>query len=278
MQKTLKQPTGFWLCTLCTLLLITLFPVISTWFSVVSRLSFQTSGLQWITLGVLGVVLYQHRQQMLFSLNGSLNSSIIGLGAFGIAVLIYLAAAILHIYTLFWASGLLLLATGLWALSGLQVLHQRLGWFIFALFLLPQMPLDLHTSISVSLQMFSTQITATLAGLLIPITHSGNIFFINAEAFEVTVACSGLNTWIGFLFAGFLWLVFEAFSFKRVAFIASSALAFALLTNTLRLLITALVAYYQSADSAIAIHTNLEYVLLPLGLVAMAWTGRKCGM
>ena len=170
---------------------------------------------------------------------------------------------------------LLLLAFMFWTLYGFRHFYLWLGLFIFSFFLLPELPADLKMGISLPLQLMSTQITTAMAGLFIPITAAGNIFYIEGHAFEVTVACSGLNTWIGFLFAGLLWMLFERFSIKSLVAVLLGAPMLALLTNTLRLFITALVASNVSADAGLAIHTNLEYVLFPAGLVLMWVMARR---
>ena len=188
---------------------------------------------------------------------------------------LHFAAALLAVKSVYWASFLGIVAALYWSLRGAQVFYRSLSWFLFALFLLPQIPAELQTPLSLQLQHLSTQLTAAMAGLFIPITTSGNIFFIEGEAYEVTVACSGLHTWIGFLFAGLLWQVFEPFSLRRLGVTLALAPLLALLFNSLRLFVTALVAYNVSPDAGMAIHTNVEYLLFPLGLVLMLALGRK---
>jgi exosortase/archaeosortase family protein len=45
--------------------------------------------------------------------------------------------------------------------------------------------------------------------------------------------------------------------------------------NVVRLFITALVAYNVSAEQALAIHTNLEAILVPLGLIFLFYLGGR---
>lgn len=184
--------------------------------------------------------------------------------------IVHAAAALLAIKTLYWGSFIVIAAGSFWALFGREAFRRRMAFFLFAFFLLPDMPSDIKLRISLPLQMLSTQLSAGLAGLLIPVETAGNVFYINGEAFEVTVACSGLHTWIGFLFAGLLWFLFEGFDWRKFMGVLIAAPVLALVLNTVRLFVTALVAWYQSADAAIAVHTNLDFVLFPVGLALLA--------
>jgi exosortase len=241
-------------------------PPVSSWVAVIFQRSFQENFIQWLVIGLLIVVLSRQpwRQQDFWA-----HPSLSGFALLMLSGLAYLAGAMLSIKTLFWGSYIVLLACLCWTLFGFRFYYRRLAGFLFALFLLPELPADLQNSISLPLQHFSTQLTTTLAGFLIPITAQGNIFHIRNEAFEVTVACSGLHTWIGFLFAGLMWLLFEPFSMRALLSILLGAPLLAIGTNTIRLFITALVAYWGSPDLGVAVHTNLEYILFPLGLVLM---------
>ncbi len=240
-------------------------PGIGNWFEFLAKQSFQQNLVQILTVSLLGVSLARSNLRLPFRYK----PSPIGFLFFVFSGFAYLAGAILSIKTLFWGGLIVLLATLLWSLSGFRILASWLPVVLFSFFLLPDLPSDLKNTISLPLQLLSTQLTTLLAGLFIPITAKGNIFYIYGEAFEVTVACSGLHTWIGFLFAGMMWLLFEKFSLKILLAALLSAPLLALVTNTLRLFITALVAHWVSADAAVDIHTNLEYLLFPLGLIAL---------
>jgi exosortase len=240
-------------------------PPVTSWVAVLSQRSFQENILQLLVIGLLMFVLSRQPWKQGFPCHPSLS----GFALLLLSGLAYLAGAMLSIKTLFWGSYIVLLACLCWTLCGFRFFYNRLAGFLFALFLLPELPADLQNSISLPLQHLSTQLTTTLAGFLIPITAQGNIFYIRNEAFEVTVACSGLHTWIGFLFAGLMWMLFEPFSLRVLLAILIGAPLLAIGTNTIRLFITALVAYWGSPDMGVAVHTNLEYLLFPLGLVLM---------
>ncbi|HEY9687314.1 MAG TPA: exosortase/archaeosortase family protein [Coleofasciculaceae cyanobacterium] len=240
-------------------------PPVTSWVAVLFQRSFQENLIQLLAIGLLILALSRQPWRQGFPAHPSMS----GFALLLLSGLAYLAGAMLSIKTLFWGSYIVLLASLCWTLYGFRFFYNRLAGFLFSLFLLPELPADLRNSISLPLQHLSTQLTTTLAGLLIPITARGNIFYIHNEAFEVTVACSGLHTWIGFLFAGLMWMLFEPFSLRVLLAVLIGAPLLAIGTNTIRLFITALVAYWDSPDMGVAVHTNLEYILFPLGLVLM---------
>lgn len=246
-------------------------PVAVSWAEVMVHRSFQENLIQVLTVALLMMAFIRSDLR----LPARYNPSWAGFFMLALTGLLLLAGAMLSIKALLWGSYLTLLACLCWALYGFRFVYSWLPVFMFSFFLLPELPADLRNTISLPLQMLSTKFTALLAGLLIPITIRGNIFYIEGNAFEVTVACSGLHTWIGFLFAGLMWMLFEKFSLKALLAILIGAPVLALVTNAIRLFITALVAYWGSPDLGVEIHTNLEYVLFPLGLVGMWLIGRN---
>lgn len=105
------------------------------------------------------------------------------------------------------------------------------------------------------------------------------MMYIKGETFEITADCSGLQSWVGFIFAGLLKQIFEGLQTLELALLIPIALILALFLNSIRLSLTALVAYFNSADQAVAIHTNLDYILLPIGFYVIwesgTWLKRK---
>ncbi len=257
------------------LLFITLaFPTLTTWWTILNQRPLSENTPQYLTVLFLLGRLWQAgaTRKHLPPVNVSGNRA--GILALGITGLVYVVSVCLSIKVLMFTSLLALLAS-LCRISLGRVIFQRcIPGFLFALFLLPQFPTDIRTAISLPLQLISTQLATGLASLFIPIQTLGNIFYIRGEAFEVTVACSGLNTWVGYLFAGMLGMFMGHFSWGRMLRLLIGAPLLALTGNALRLWITALVAYWVSADTGMAIHTNLEFVLFPLGLWGMVLAER----
>jgi exosortase len=265
-------PRG-WFYAWAGLLAMAGWPTLATWLETLSRRSWEDNSFQLLTLALLAVAIAQRLKREKALLQPSPDPA--GLMALGGLALLHLLGGLLMIRALYWGSFLGVLGAVFWAVFGRSAAGRWLGVFCFSLFLLPEMPTDLKMGLSLPLQLISTQLTAALASLFIPITASGNLFFIQGEPFEVTVACSGLNTWIGFLYAAMLVHLFEDLPFRRLAVLLLAAPVLALVLNAVRLFITALVAYRVSADAGVGLHTNLEYALFPLGLCLLWRLGRR---
>ncbi len=240
-------------------------PAINNWLGFIMQRSPTDNALQILALLLLLIALPRYLRDT----RPCYQPSVLAFGLLTLNGLAYLAAIFLSIKTILWGSFLLFPWLLYCALCGFKAGCRWLSFLLFAFFLLPDFPADINNAISLPLQNFSTRITTVLAGLFIPITAQGNIFHIRGNAFEVTSACSGLHTWIGFLFAGLLWQLLEGFSCRTLRTITLSAPLLALGTNSIRLWITALTAYWISPDTAVAVHTDLEYLLFPLGLLLL---------
>ncbi len=267
-QSVPLKPQG-WLLPIGILLALSglAIPAGGSWLAALSHRGWQENMMPILTLGVLSVAWAQCRPD----LPATFHPNRMGFALLLLAALTYLLGTLLSIRVLCWSGFLLVLGGVYWGLLGFRAFYRRLPLFLFSFFLLPQLPVDLQAAISLPLQLASTFLASSLAGLLIPIQSEGNIFYIHGQAYEVTVACSGLNTWIAFLFAGLLWQVFGRVSLKALLVIFAGAPMLALATNTIRLLITAFVAYWISPDAGMSIHTNLGYALFPMGVVLMGW-------
>lgn len=222
---------------------------------------------QWLTLGLILLHFKQRPPLVVNEIKPSWRVTVL----FAMLAVLIGLSWLVSIKTIYWFSMIVLWAVFVWGCIGKYSFYQRLPLLLLSCFLLPQMPVELQDKISQPLQWLSTQMTAISAGVLIPIKAVGNIFYINNEAYEVTVACSGLNSWIVFIFAGLLVFVFQDKRVRDLIHIAWLSPLLALGLNVIRLFITALVAYYQSPDAGMAIHTNLDYILFPLGLFVMFW-------
>jgi exosortase len=260
-----------WLLGIAALTLGLSIPTISTWLAILAQRSLGDNTPQMLT-GVF-LVMALAKQSPVQWLRPQPSRT--GLGLLALAGCLYLLGAWLSIKVVLFAGLLAILALLCWTLWGSALFYRCLPGFLFALFLLPQFPTDLRTAISLPLQMISTQWATGLASLLIPIKTLGNIFYIRGEAFEVTAACSGLNTWVGYLFAGMLAMLMGRFTGGRFFRLLVGPPVLALGENALRLWITALVAYWVSPQAGLAIHTNIEFLLFPLGLLVMVFAERQ---
>lgn len=240
-------------------------PALASWVSLLAQRPWQDNLLQLLSALILVLATRKSMPRSGFRYEPSRA----GLLFLAVSGCFYVLAGLLAIKSMLWGGLLMVLAGLFWSVFGNRAIRTMLPVFLFSFFLLPDMPSDIKNTVSQPLKLLSTQLTVLLAKSFIPIQSEGNIFYINGQAFEVTVACSGLHTWIGFLFGGMLWLLFEKFSWKALLAVLLSAPVLALVANSIRLFITALVAHQVSADAGVAIHTNLEYILFPVGLVVL---------
>jgi len=244
-------------------------PGVFTWLAVLGQRSFSENIPQLITVAFLLAAVRKAKSSL--QACHDLTANPYGLALTALSGTLYVLGICLSIKVVIFV-GLLATAAALyWTCFGSARFYRSLPAFLFALFLLPQFPTDLRTAISLPLQLISTQLATGLAALFIPIQTQGNIFYVKGEAFEVTAACSGLNTWVGYLFAGMLALLMGRFTLARLGRLLIAAPLLALGQNAIRLWITAMVAYWVSAQAGTDIHTNLEFLLFPLGLLVMVF-------
>jgi exosortase/archaeosortase family protein len=189
----------------------------------------------------------------------------IGLMGLTAVAVVHFMADFYWVKSVYWASFIGLLAGFCWAIAGGKTLLRWFPFFLFSAFMLPIVNAEIQMAVSLPLQMASTWLTAQISGLFIPVIYQHNLLYIRDDIFEITGDCSGLQSWLGFLFAGLIRQMFDGTDTRELVMLLPFSLILALLLNGLRLMITALVAYHVSADQAVSIHTNLDFVLLPIG-------------
>ncbi len=250
------------------LMLLLSVPVLTSWVQTLWQRPLDSNLIQ---LGSAFVLLFslfgiiKRNQEKELSLQALLNTSWIGLALLSGVLLFHVLFDFLHVKSLYWMSYLGVLALCCWTLLGFRRFLQCLPYFLFSAFLLPVVNAEIHTAISLPLQLISTWLATQFSALFIPLTYHQNMMYIKGETFEITADCSGIQSWVGFIFAGLLKQIFEGLQTLELALLIPLSLLFALFLNSIRLCLTALVAYFASADQAVAIHTNLDYVLLPIG-------------
>lgn len=138
-------------------------------------------------------------------------------------------------------------------------------------FTLPDLPEEFRSQICIPMQQLSTILSAESAKLLIPLTYHSHYFYVKGVEYDVAPECSGLSMWACFLFTFAIWQSFK--SYKPMAYVVAFFFdpVLTLTLNTVRLALTALVAFYASEQQAIAIHAKLEFVLVPIGILLL-WT------
>lgn len=155
------------------------------------------------------------------------------------------------------------------AARGRKFLAAFIPTLLFSGFLFPAIPSELFALLSLPLQVICTKLVAICLSPFIPISSHGHLFEIKGELYDVEPGCSGLSMVTTLIFAILLWGMFRAIAVKRycILFVATPAIAVGL--NALRLVVTAVIGYATTQTQALAIHTNIEALLLPLGLILL---------
>jgi len=183
-------------------------------------------------------------------------------------------AGCLHVTRAYLMANICLLASFVIAQWGWDRGKKFLPIAFLSLFLLPDLPEEFRANLAIPFEHISTTLSVSFAKLVIPISCSGHVFYVNGFAYDVAPSCSGLGMWTCFLFTFAIWQVFKRYRLSGylVMFLLDPILM--LVLNTVRLFLTAVVGFYASQKTALAIHSNLEFVLIPLGLWLLLRAGK----
>lgn len=193
----------------------------------------------------------------------------IGLIIFAFMAAVNCTSNYLHLYRIFWLSFAGMLFGFLWAMTGKRYCRHWFPVFLFATELMPGSPLAFLEWCSALLRLASVQLATALSTPFIPLIVENNVFYLKGNAIQISLACSGLSVWTALIFVVLLWQLITSISVRNLALLLALTAVVAVATNGIRLAITAIVAYHSSVESAMAIHSDLEYVLLPLALLSL---------
>jgi len=261
-----------WFALWGVLFLLLLAPATTTVYAELSKRSFNDNYIQYTT-AVVGSIAAWRLSRSARTIPAA--SSMLGAVALAITSAVNSLAVLLHMATLWDISIIAMVGSFILAVRGPAKLQHYLPLILFSFFIVPDMPDELRLKISLPLQMITTKGSVALAHLFIPISSIGHTFIVNGHPFDVAPGCSGLNMWISFLFAFGIWQLIDRFRPHAYGIMAIGIGVLTMALNVVRLFITALVAYYISADQALAIHANLEAVLVPLGLLLLFYVGGR---
>jgi exosortase len=256
-----KKPYGLAIA----LLLIAGWPVATSWMNALADRPWQENSVQFGTLVLILLALGQSFHRGNFPASPA-QPSRSGCLFLLFASLGYLIADFYSVKSMLWVSYIGILGGYCWAMFGRHMLLRWLPIFLFSGFLLPTVNAEIQMAVSLPLQVASAKLATLLTGWLIPVNSVDTLISIGEETLQVTPACSGLQSWMGFLFAGLLWQMFESNRPRKLLWLIIGSLFLSWFLNGLRLGITAVTAHFAGIDPALAIHTNLDWVLFPLGL------------
>jgi len=148
--------------------------------------------------------------------------------------------------------------------------------FFLAMFLLPDVPEQVRSHLSLPLQNICAFLVEQICHPLFGVTRHDLILSVKGTEFWVAPSCSGLAMLVSFLFAFAVVQVFE--KPKKFAYLCMFFCdpIMTVILNTVRLCITVFIAYYANSDLALAAHAKLEYCLVPVGLIILWYAGKKC--
>lgn len=182
------------------------------------------------------------------------------------ACLVHAAAALLCLAKLTFLSYVAILAAMLFVLRGSQALKRWAPLFVMSIFLLPSLSDTTKAWISLPLQLISTATAAILSKLFIPLAFTGHYLFVNGHTLDVAPGCSGLSMWVSIFFCFAIWQLFERFRLSGYLGACAIVPVLTIAANSIRLALTAIIAYHCSLETAIYWHARLELVLLPLSI------------
>jgi len=167
------------------------------------------------------------------------------------------------------------------AIAGITLSMQ--GWgrtramafpLLFLLLMIP-LPYVIYYKLTFPLQLESSKLTASLlTGLGMPVVRSGNVIDLEGYSLEVVTACSGLRSMMSLGTLAVFMTDFFRFGVRGNIVLVALSIPIAVIANTVRLLLTAIVSAVSGAEAADSFLHGLSGVVVFLsGLVLLAASG-----
>lgn len=159
-----------------------------------------------------------------------------------------------------------------WFLSGVNVLWWSLPSIVFLWFMVP-LPYGMERWLSLPLQRIATQLSCWVLHCLgQPALAEGNTIWLNEFQLEVEQACSGLRIFVGIMALAFVYLVLIRRVWWERVLLILSVIPVALISNSTRIVVTALLYQYVSGEAAHKFtHDLAGWIMIPFaaGLFAL---------
>ena len=153
---------------------------------------------------------------------------------------------------LFVLSGLVLFLLGK---SYLKLLAFPIGFLIFMI----PLPAIVFNAIAFPLQLFAAKVSTNVILILgIPVFRDGNIIHLAQTTLEVAEACSGIRSLITILTLATIYAYFMEIIRWKQALIVFSAIPIAIITNSLRVTVTAFLAHHYGSEAADGFYHTFE--------------------
>lgn len=120
----------------------------------------------------------------------------------------------------------------------------------YLIFMVP-VPDSIYGIIAFPLQLFATNVSALLIGILsIPVLKEGNMLYFARTQLEVAEACSGLRSMMSFIMLGCLFAYMMKPNWKKRSVIVLSGIPLAIFTNIVRVTATGILAHFYGGKVA----------------------------
>jgi exosortase len=159
-----------------------------------------------------------------------------------------------------------------WFLFGLNVLWWSLPSIVFLWFMVP-LPYGMERWLSLPLQRIATHLSCWVLHCLgQPALAEGNTIWLNEFQLEVEQACSGLRIFVGIMALAFVYLILIRRVWWERVLLILSVIPVALISNSTRIVVTALLYQYVSGEAAHKFtHDLAGWIMIPFaaGLFAL---------
>ena len=151
-----------------------------------------------------------------------------------------------------------------WLTLGLPAARWATPAILFLLMLVP-MPFRMETMLSWKLQGLATLLsTATLRICGLPAIAEGHVIWVNDTELMIEKACSGLRIFMGMIALAFFWAATVRRSWIDRVVLLVAAIPLAILTNSARISVTAILyEFFPSESARQAIHDWSGYLMIP---------------
>lgn len=152
----------------------------------------------------------------------------------------------------------------IWMTMGLSAARWSAPAVLFLLMLVP-MPFRMETMLSWKLQGLATLLsTATLRICGLPAIAEGHVIWVNDTELMIEKACSGLRIFMGMIALAFFWAATVRRSWIDRVVLLLAAIPLAILTNSARISITAILyEAFPSESARQSIHDWSGYLMIP---------------
>jgi len=142
------------------------------------------------------------------------------------------------------ASMLVVMAGLVLFISGRKMLRELTFPIAFLIFMIP-LPMVIFNAVAFPLQLFAARVaTEVISALGIPVLRDGNIIELAHATLEVAEACSGIRSLVTILTLATIYAYFTLSSRVKQLLLVASAVPIAILVNSSRVAITAVLAHH----------------------------------